>query len=109
MAPLVVGMSLQPAIPQRVALQQSPPPLHRLDSMLGTRGAHRQLVEKANTERSSSRERASDSRERASEFEDQNTMVMWGFQTPAKARDLLHLSRSHGQNRPTNSAEEAFC
>jgi len=28
--PLTVAMSLRPAIPQRVARQQSPPPLHRL-------------------------------------------------------------------------------
>ena len=27
---LIIPMSLQSAIPQRVALQQSPPPLHRL-------------------------------------------------------------------------------
>ena len=27
---LIIPMSLQPAIPQRVVLQQSPPPLHRL-------------------------------------------------------------------------------
>jgi hypothetical protein len=30
-APLIVAMSLRPAIPQRVARQQSPPPLHRLE------------------------------------------------------------------------------
>ena len=30
---LIVLMSLQPAIPWRVALQQSSPPLYRLDSM----------------------------------------------------------------------------
>src|ERR1700690_4248347 len=30
-----VRMSLQPAIPWRVALQQSPPPLHRLSTILG--------------------------------------------------------------------------
>jgi hypothetical protein len=30
-APLTVAMSLRPAIPQRVARQQSPPPLHRLE------------------------------------------------------------------------------
>jgi hypothetical protein len=29
--PLTVAMSLRPAIPQRVARQQSPPPLHRLE------------------------------------------------------------------------------
>ena len=28
--PLTVAMSLRPVIPQRVARQQSPPPLHRL-------------------------------------------------------------------------------
>src|ERR1700682_4080481 len=31
----IVSMSLQPAIPRRVALQQSPPPLHRLLTMIG--------------------------------------------------------------------------
>ena len=31
---LIIPMSLQPAIPQRVALQQSPPPLHRLATNL---------------------------------------------------------------------------
>src|SRR5207247_6595574 len=31
---LIVLMSLQPAIPRRVALQHCPPPLHRLVSML---------------------------------------------------------------------------
>src|SRR5450432_3566381 len=30
----ILSMSLQPAIPWRVALQQSPPPLHRLSTML---------------------------------------------------------------------------
>ena len=32
--PLIVAMSLQPPIPQRVARQQSPPPLRRLGDML---------------------------------------------------------------------------
>jgi hypothetical protein len=32
--PLIVAMSLQPPIPQRVARQQSPPPLPRLGAML---------------------------------------------------------------------------
>lgn len=32
--PAIVSMSLRPAIPWRVALQQSPPPLRRLLSML---------------------------------------------------------------------------
>jgi hypothetical protein len=37
-APTAIGsMSLQPAIPRRVALQQSPPPLHRLSSILKER------------------------------------------------------------------------
>src|SRR6202044_300573 len=31
---LILSMSLQPAIPWRVALQQSPTPLHRLSTML---------------------------------------------------------------------------
>src|SRR6266481_6405590 len=30
----IVSMSLRPAIPRRVALQQSPPPLHRLLTMI---------------------------------------------------------------------------
>jgi hypothetical protein len=32
--PLIVTMSFQPAIPQRVARQQSPPPLHRPGNIL---------------------------------------------------------------------------
>src|ERR1019366_8245299 len=35
---LVATMSLRPAIPQRVARQQSPPPLHRLDAILKSGG-----------------------------------------------------------------------
>ena len=35
---LIVSMSLQPAIPRRVALQQSSPPLRRMDSMYHPRG-----------------------------------------------------------------------
>ena len=31
---LIVPMSLQPAIPRRVALQQSPPPLHQPESIV---------------------------------------------------------------------------
>src|ERR1700687_6458067 len=34
----IVSMSLRPAIPRRVALQQSPPPLHRLLTMLRETG-----------------------------------------------------------------------
>ena len=37
--PLIVAMSFQPAIPQRVARQQSPPPLHRLGSIVKLEGA----------------------------------------------------------------------
>ena len=38
-APAVLfPISLPPAIPQRVARQQSPPPLHRLEAILKTRG-----------------------------------------------------------------------
>jgi hypothetical protein len=33
-APAIVSMSLRPAIPWRVGLHQSPPPLHRLISIL---------------------------------------------------------------------------
>ena len=33
-SPLIVSMSLQPAIPRRVALQQSSPPLHQLYAMM---------------------------------------------------------------------------
>lgn len=40
--PAIVSMSLRPAIPWRVALQQSPPPLGRLSSML------KQVVESVN-------------------------------------------------------------
>src|ERR1035441_800246 len=35
---LVATMSLRPAIPQRVARQQSPPPLHRLTAILKSGG-----------------------------------------------------------------------
>src|ERR1700682_3215762 len=34
----IVSMSLRPAIPRRVALQQSPPPLHRLLTMIRETG-----------------------------------------------------------------------
>src|SRR5947208_3559349 len=37
--PLIVAMSFRPVIPQRVARQQSPPPLHRLRTILRLRGA----------------------------------------------------------------------
>ena len=99
--PLIVAMSFQPPIPQRVARQQSPPPLRRLEDMLrlSNEDCQRAIKPEWMGVRPPSR---------GVLFDPERSKLRHAIQT-LQPIPLQRLKLASPRIPPTNSAEETFC